>query len=85
VAAKDKFHEAVRLALEKEQWVITADPQESTVGWEPRLFRAWGKADTSGFNRLSSLLTMMRVVDVALYRLSRNIPGSCEKIAVCPE
>lgn len=26
MTAKDKFHDAVRIALEKEQWVITADP-----------------------------------------------------------
>jgi hypothetical protein len=32
VAAKDKFHEAVRLALEKEQWVITADPLKFKYG-----------------------------------------------------
>lgn len=25
--AKNKFHEAVKQALLKEQWVITADPQ----------------------------------------------------------
>jgi XisH protein len=30
--AKDRFHEAVRTALEKEGWVITADPYELSVG-----------------------------------------------------
>lgn len=32
MAAKDRFHEAVRKALEKEQWVITADPLKVEVG-----------------------------------------------------
>lgn len=30
--AKDRFHDAVRMALEKEEWTITADPYEITVG-----------------------------------------------------
>jgi hypothetical protein len=30
--AKDRFHDAVRMALEKEGWTITADPYEITVG-----------------------------------------------------
>lgn len=29
--AKDKFHEAVKQALLKEQWVITADPLKIKV------------------------------------------------------
>ncbi|MEC4819602.1 MAG: XisH family protein [Scytonema sp. PMC 1069.18] len=29
---KDRFHDAVRVALEKEKWVITADPLEMSVG-----------------------------------------------------
>jgi hypothetical protein len=32
MAAKDLFHEAVRRALEKEQWVITNDPLKVEVG-----------------------------------------------------
>jgi hypothetical protein len=32
MTAKDKFHEAVKLALEKEQWVITADPLKFKYG-----------------------------------------------------
>lgn len=32
MTAKDKFHDAVRLALEKEQWVITADPLKFKYG-----------------------------------------------------
>jgi hypothetical protein len=30
--AKDRFHDAVKIALEKEQWTITADPYEISVG-----------------------------------------------------
>ncbi|AOY84043.1 MULTISPECIES: XisH family protein [Moorena] len=30
--AKDRFHNAVRTALEKENWVITADPYQLSVG-----------------------------------------------------
>ncbi|MEH2466113.1 XisH family protein [Nostoc sp.] len=30
--AKDRFHDAVRMALEKEGWSITADPYEISVG-----------------------------------------------------
>ncbi|QSJ14498.1 XisH family protein [Nostoc sp. UHCC 0702] len=30
--AKDRFHDAVRIALEKEGWIITADPYELSVG-----------------------------------------------------
>jgi len=30
--AKDRFHDAVRTALEKEGWTITADPYEISVG-----------------------------------------------------
>ncbi|MBW4510288.1 MAG: XisH family protein [Scytonematopsis contorta HA4267-MV1] len=30
--AKDRFHDAVRTALEKEGWTITADPYEMSVG-----------------------------------------------------
>jgi hypothetical protein len=30
--AKDRFHDAVRIALEKEGWTITADPLEMSVG-----------------------------------------------------
>jgi hypothetical protein len=30
--AKDRFHNAVRAALEKEGWTITADPYELSVG-----------------------------------------------------
>lgn len=30
--AKDRFHEAVRTALEKENWIITDDPYEINVG-----------------------------------------------------
>ncbi|BAZ83294.1 XisH family protein [Sphaerospermopsis kisseleviana CS-549] len=30
--AKDRFHYAVRTALEKEGWIITADPYEVSVG-----------------------------------------------------
>lgn len=30
--AKDRFHNAVRAALEKEGWTITADPLEMSVG-----------------------------------------------------
>ncbi|MDD1458022.1 XisH family protein, partial [Dolichospermum sp. ST_sed7] len=30
--AKDRFHNAVRNALEKEGWTITADPYEVSVG-----------------------------------------------------
>jgi XisH protein len=30
--AKDRFHNAVRTALEKEGWIITADPYEVSVG-----------------------------------------------------
>ena len=30
--AKDRFHDAVRTALEKEEWTITADPYEVSVG-----------------------------------------------------
>lgn len=30
--AKDRFHNAVRAALEKEGWIITADPLEMSVG-----------------------------------------------------
>ena len=32
MAAKDKFHAAVRIALEKEQWKITDDPLRLEVG-----------------------------------------------------
>lgn len=35
MAAKDLFHEAVKKALLKEQWVITAAPlQEDIVTWQ---------------------------------------------------
>jgi len=30
--AKDRFHDAVKIALEKERWIITADPYEISVG-----------------------------------------------------
>lgn len=30
--AKDRFHDAVRSALEKEGWIITADPYQMSVG-----------------------------------------------------
>jgi hypothetical protein len=30
--AKDRFHDAVRTALEKEGWTITADPYQMSVG-----------------------------------------------------
>ncbi|MEH2242472.1 XisH family protein [Nostoc sp.] len=30
--AKDRFHDAVRVALEKQRWTITADPYEISVG-----------------------------------------------------
>ncbi|MTJ09309.1 XisH family protein [Anabaena sp. UHCC 0204] len=30
--AKDRFHNAVRTALEKEGWIITADPYQVSVG-----------------------------------------------------
>lgn len=30
--AKDCFHNAVKIALEKEEWTITADPYEMSVG-----------------------------------------------------
>jgi hypothetical protein len=30
--AKDRFHDAVRIALEKDGWTITADPYELNVG-----------------------------------------------------
>ncbi|MEH2457106.1 XisH family protein [Nostoc sp.] len=30
--AKDRFHDAVRMALEKEGWSITADPYDISVG-----------------------------------------------------
>jgi len=33
MAAKDLFHEAVRRALEKEQWVITDDPLKIENWW----------------------------------------------------
>lgn len=32
MTAKDKFHNTVKLALEKEQWVITADPLKFQYG-----------------------------------------------------
>jgi XisH protein len=32
VTAKDKFHDSVKHALEKEQWVITADPLKFKYG-----------------------------------------------------
>jgi XisH protein len=32
MAAKDRFHEAVKVALQKEQWVITDDPLKIEVG-----------------------------------------------------
>jgi XisH protein len=32
MAAKDLFHEAVKLALQKEQWIITDDPLRVEVG-----------------------------------------------------
>ena len=32
MAAKDKFHSAVRIALEKEQWTITDDPLRLEIG-----------------------------------------------------
>lgn len=32
MTAKDKFHDAVRLGLEKEEWVITADPLKFQYG-----------------------------------------------------
>lgn len=32
MAAKDRFHEAVRVALQKEQWTITDDPLKLEVG-----------------------------------------------------
>ncbi len=32
MAAKDKFHAVVRIALEKEQWKITDDPLRLEVG-----------------------------------------------------
>ncbi|MBD2303985.1 XisH family protein [Chroococcidiopsis sp. FACHB-1243] len=32
MAARDRFHEAVKVALEKEQWVITDDPLKLEVG-----------------------------------------------------
>lgn len=30
--AKDRFHDVVKIALEKEEWTITADPYEISVG-----------------------------------------------------
>ena len=32
MAAKDLFHESVKVALQKEQWVITGDPLKLEVG-----------------------------------------------------
>jgi XisH protein len=32
MTAKDKFHDAMRTALEKEQWIITADPLKFKYG-----------------------------------------------------
>jgi hypothetical protein len=32
MAARDKFHAAVRIALEKQQWKITDDPLQLEVG-----------------------------------------------------
>jgi hypothetical protein len=32
MAAKDRFHEAVRIALQKEQWTITDDPLRLEIG-----------------------------------------------------
>ncbi|MBE9068675.1 XisH family protein [Leptolyngbya cf. ectocarpi LEGE 11479] len=32
MAAKDRFHSAVKIALEKEQWVVTDDPLRLEVG-----------------------------------------------------
>jgi XisH protein len=32
MAAKDRFHEAVKVALQKEQWIITDDPLRIEVG-----------------------------------------------------
>jgi XisH protein len=32
MTAKDKFHDAVKNALEKEDWVITADPLKFKYG-----------------------------------------------------
>jgi hypothetical protein len=32
MAAKDRFHEAVKVALQKEQWMITDDPLRIEVG-----------------------------------------------------
>ncbi|MBJ7298501.1 MAG: fatty-acid oxidation protein subunit alpha, partial [Dolichospermum sp.] len=32
MAAKDRFHAVVRIALEKEQWQITDDPLRLEVG-----------------------------------------------------
>ncbi len=32
MAARDVFHEAVKAALQKEQWVITGDPLKLDVG-----------------------------------------------------
>lgn len=32
MAAKDLFHQAVKIALEKEQWIITNDPLKLEVG-----------------------------------------------------
>ena len=32
MAAKDRFHEAVKFALQKEQWIITDDPLRIEVG-----------------------------------------------------
>jgi hypothetical protein len=32
MAARDRFHEAVKLALQKENWVITDDPLRLETG-----------------------------------------------------
>lgn len=32
MAAKDRFHSVVRIALEKEQWIVTDDPLRLEVG-----------------------------------------------------
>lgn len=32
MAAKDRFHSAVKMALEKEQWIVTDDPLRLEVG-----------------------------------------------------
>ena len=59
MAAKDLFHDAVKAALQKEQWQITADPlvvkaiEIKSYNRDPQR-QAWGYTDEACLRRLKS-------------------------------